>query len=108
MYNLKVLKALKKMSNKSRREFLKSCDGRVIDSLSEVCQNLLKGRIKMSAQQIRKLKRHRKSIRAVACKRNCLKKRRKIISQTGGFIGALIGPLVTGLSSLLGGLFNRN
>lgn len=73
----------------------------LIHSLSECSLNILKGRVKLTPAQKKQLSRYKYNLRALADKRTTVKKRKQIL-QRGGFIGALLKPVL----SVLGGLFN--
>jgi hypothetical protein len=64
--------------------------------------NILKGRVSLTASQKRNLKKYKKTLIAISSK-HCSKKRKRIhLSQKGGFLGALIGPLLSAF-----GLFGK-
>ena len=104
---LSELKRLHRMSKKDRRKYLQTCDGPFVDCVCECMRNLLKGRVPLKTKQLKALRRFRKFIRKAAAKKTSRNERRKIL-QKGGFIGAILPPLVAGLSGLLGSLLNRN
>ena len=104
---LSELKRLRRMSKKDRHKYLKTCDESSVDCVCECMRNLLKGRVPLKTKQLKALKRFKKFIRKAASKKTSRKKRRKTL-QKGGFIGAILPPLVAGLSGLLGTLLNRN
>jgi hypothetical protein len=60
------------------------------------------GPIKHSAKEKRKLKQHKRWIGVVLNKRAPLKLKKEVLVQRGGFLGAILAPL---LKSLAGGLF---
>ena len=104
---LSVLKRVNRMSGKAKKKFLKTCNKDFIHCICECVRNLLKGHVPMKQSQLKSLGRHKRSLRSLALKQTSLAKRKQIL-QKGGFIGALIGPLVTGLGSLIAGLLNNN
>ena len=78
----------------------------MVDCISEITKNLLKGKIPLKSRQLKCLCRHKRILREVANKRNSLKRRRRLV-QTGGFLGALIGPALGLITTLLGSLINN-
>ena len=77
-------------------------------ALREIAFNVLKGKLPLTAKQLARLKKHKTCVRLVANK-NTNDQTRIKIAQKGGFIGALIAPLLAGLvgpaiSMLTGGL----
>lgn len=95
----KFLKALHAASPKKRKQMLKQTkDREFICCVCEIAKNVLKGNVPLSMSQKSKLKRMKGSLRLLALKKTPVKKKKKII-QSGGFLGALLGPIV----SILGG-----
>ena len=92
---LPVLKRVGRMSAKEKKEFLKSCNKDFIHGICECVKNLLKGRVPLKPYHLRCLARRRKTLRELALKSTSLQK--------GGFVGALIQPLIAGLGSLIAG-----
>src|SRR5206468_1912497 len=95
------LKVLQKSSPKVRRKLTKkNCNPEFIKCICECAKNILIGNVDLSPQDKRRLKHHRHSLRKLMLKKTSLKTKKKIV-QTGGFLGALLGPIV----KILGGLF---
>ena len=80
---------------------IRKCDNDLICSLSECCHNILKGNVHLTLTQKVKLRRHKHNLRKLSLKKTSIKQRKKIL-QRGGFLGALITPIL----SVLGNLFN--
>ena len=97
---LPELKRLYRLKGQARRKYLKTCSGPVIDCLCECIKNLLKGRVSVKAKQLKALRRYRRFLRKVALKKTSQHERRRII-QKGGFLGALLPALISGISGLL-------
>ena len=95
-----LLRTLAKAKSKTRQKLLKEhCDEDFICCMTECARNLLKGNVPLNPAQMKKLSTKRRMIRELALKKTSLKKKRKLI-QSGGFIGALLGPIVSVLSSI--------
>lgn len=62
---------------------------------------MLKGNVPLNSAQKKKLSTKKNVLRQLALKKTSLRKKQKLI-QSGGFLGALLGPII----SVLGGLFN--
>ena len=71
-----------------------------LDCVSECAKNVIKGNVQLKPAQLRRLRRERSNVRALALKKTSLKKKRRIL-QKGGFLGALIPPVLSVLGSLL-------
>ena len=101
----RFLRQLHKASNdKVRRRMLRDrLDKGFVCCVSECARNLLKGRVPLTAVQKKELVPRKQALRQLSSKKTSYKKKRKII-QTGGFIGALLSPIISILGGLLGGL----
>jgi hypothetical protein len=65
--------------------------------------NVLRGTVPLKKDQLKRLRAYKRNLQTLATKRPSMKKK-KIALQKGGFVGALLAPVL----SLLGGLFNRS
>ena len=104
---LPELKRLNRLKDKDRRKYLKTCCAPFVDGLCECIRNLLQGRVPLKPKQLKALRRYKKYLRQASSKKTPRKLRRRLL-QTGGFIGAILPTLVSGLSALLGNLLNRD
>lgn len=73
----------------------------LIKALCECSLNILKGNVKLNRAQKKKLCRYKNKLRALIAKKTSMKSRKQIL-QSGGLIGALLGPVIGVLGSLLG------
>ena len=96
-----VFKTLKAARAKKRKEILKTADKGLINAIGESARNCLKGNVPLNRKQFTCLKKHRHSLRKIASKRTSLKTRKQLI-QNGGFLAALLGPVIKAVSSILG------
>ena len=113
---LKFLEILTKATPKLRKEILKNCESSLIEAISEVCYNYLRGNINCEKKQYSELKKHHNCIKKLAREYKGKKKsenhklntayykdisrKKKLLYQKGnGFWFALLGPLVAELSS---------
>ena len=81
---------------------LKGASPDLIRALSECSLNVLNGRIPLTQNQMRQLRRHKQTIRALASRKTSVKRRKQLL-QKGGFLGALIKPVL----GVLGGLLSQ-
>ena len=86
--NRKFLDALQQVEEKHRKKLIKGATNEQINTISEVALNILQGNIPLKEHHKKKLNKHKKSLRALASKGISVKKRKKIINQHGGMIGA--------------------
>jgi hypothetical protein len=99
-----ILNTLSKSRPKERKTILTGVDNDIIRILAEIALNVLHGTVRLSQAQIRRLKRHKQILRALASKRIPIKSKRAIVlKQRGGFLPLLL-PIV---ASALGGLFQQ-
>ena len=98
------LRVLHKSSPNVRNKLMKKhCSPEFIKCICECAKNVLAGNVALSPEHKRRLKRHKLSLRKLALKKTPLKTKKKLV-QSGGFLGALLGPIV----KVLGGLFGAN
>lgn len=98
---LQILKGSK--CRKFQKAMIGNCDDKVIHTLSDVVHNILKGNVKMSDTDHRRLKRYKTALRKIhsSIKKNrSAKNRRKVlVNQVGGFWPYLAGLALQGLAS---------
>ena len=82
------------------RSIAKSASPDLIHCLSEVCYNLLRGAVEISARDKKKLSKYKTHIRKVASKGTSVKSKRTLI-QKGGFLPSLLAPLAPVIGSIL-------
>src|SRR5207244_7239582 len=76
------------------------CNNEFVQCIVECCRNIIKGNLKLTPLQKANLVKRKRILKKIVLKKTSLKNKRKII-QTGGFLGAILGPIV----KVLGGLF---
>ena len=98
------LRILHKSSPKVRKTLAKKhCSPEFIKCICECAKNVLAGNVTLSPEHKKRLKRHKESLRKLTLKKTSIKTKKRIV-QSGGFLGALLGPIV----KILGGLFGAN
>lgn len=75
------------------RAILKGCDKDLLQCLSECAHNVLQGNVSLTPGQKSRLTKYKQKLRSVANKKTALKTKQKIV-QTGGFLPALLAPLL--------------
>ena len=102
-HQIPLLKQLRSCKNITKRRALLERGGTAIQAiLREIAYNLLKGNLKLTKKQLSNLKKHKKAVRVVASKKPSIKRRIKL-EQRGGFLSALLTPVLTALAgSILG------
>src|SRR6201995_3123361 len=96
------LHILHKSSPKVRKSLTKQhCSPEFVRCICECVKNVLVGNVKLTAEHKRKLKRHKRSLRKLVLKKTSLTEKKKIVER-GGFLGALLGPIIKFISGLFG------
>jgi hypothetical protein len=99
----KRLKALARAKDKATiKRLLKEGGQGLQTALRECALNIIRGNVKLSPQQLQRLKKHKNSLRELAKKRTSVKRRIQI-EQRGGFFWDLVTPLKTILPKVIGG-----
>jgi hypothetical protein len=91
---------LSKCKKNIRSEVVNKGSRDLIASICEIVDNLLNNKIKLSPEQFEKLKPYRASFRKLVSK-TTLDKKKKIISQKGGFLEFIIPAVITALGSII-------
>ena len=95
-----VLKRIRKMSDAAKRQYVRKCDKSFLDCVSECAKNIIKGNVPLTNAQKVRLRRRRNDVHALSVKKTSLRKKRKIL-QKGGFLTALLPPVLSLLGSML-------
>ena len=91
----KVIRGLQKLKPQDRHKAMSAANGKFIN---QFCSRVRRLRCaKLPAQKAKILKRHSKKIRKLINKKTSLKAKRKMLSQRGGFLGAILAGLIPAL-----------
>ena len=96
--HLSLLKLLAKTKNP--KYIVHELDTDILDCLTDCCYNILKGNIPLSVTQESKLKKHKKHLRHMVGKKISQKKKKEIL-QKGGFLPALLAPIIASVAAPL-------
>jgi hypothetical protein len=97
------IRLLKLATPRVRKSIIRDADKSLLNAISECCLNVLHGRVPLSSKQKLRLSKHKNELRKLAEKRAGVRKRKRVLVQSGdGFLTALIGPV----AALLGGLLS--
>ena len=72
-----------------------------IRAISECIQNILQGNVPLQSQHLKQMKRYKNLLRSFAKRCYSAKKKKSLIKQKGGFIGALIPLAVSALGGII-------
>ena len=97
---LGYLDLLSRCNEKYRKAIISNADKGLITALCECVYNVLQGNIKVDEKTLQILHKYRLAIRKL-CKKSCLKKKKKILVQKGGFLQYLLPLVLSTLPTLL-------
>lgn len=92
-----ILRTLYRSSPVKLEHILQHIDSNLMNTLSELSLNILKGIIKLSPQRFKKLRKYRTYIKALASRTASLRKKRKIFQEHPDLVTHLLGPLFQAL-----------
>ena len=95
--NFHELHVLKNAKPKLRKAILTNCNRELVKTISECVLNVLKGNLKLTDSQKRKLR----QLRSVAGRRVALSTKKKLINQRGGFLVPLLSAILLTVTSLI-------
>jgi hypothetical protein len=98
-----LLKFISSTDTATQRRVLKLADKRLIAVICEVCYNTLQGVVRLREREKKILGKHKTHLRLIAARGECWKQKKKRLLQSGGgFLTAVLAPLVaTALGALL-------
>jgi len=97
-----MLRTIQKARPDLRKSLLQLADKDLIRCICECADNTLKGHVKLTPGQKKKLSAYKKVLRRIAKKGEAWKTKRKVISQCGGALPALLIPILgTVVTSLI-------
>ena len=102
--HLKTLEVLETAKPKLRKGILENSEKDLIHCICECCLNILKGNVELTPEQKRRLSYHKMNIRKLSSRDTPFSEKREILIQKGGFLPALLGPIIGIVSSLLGSI----
>ena len=88
------------------KKFIQQSDKQLINAICECSKNVLTGNVKLSPQEFNRLKKYQAQLRELSSRKTSIKKKKTLI-QKGGFLPALIAPLIGLLGSVISGVIAR-
>lgn len=97
--HLELFKALEKAKPRVRKSLLETATCDLVRCLVEVAHNTLNGNVALTADEKKKLKKHRTSLRRLVVPGESAHKKRKLLVQQGGgfFFPALLAPIIAAI-----------
>lgn len=102
--HLEILKILKKCSPKQRKALLQAADNSLIYCICECIDNVLRGNVKLSSAKKKELAKHVAVLRKIADRKTKVDNKRTLLVQKGGFLPALLAPVIGIAGGLIGDL----
>ena len=99
-----ILKLLYQAKPKVRAALIQDASPELLTCLAECSLNILKGNVPLTRTQKEKLRRQRHKLRLLANKHVSQTNKKKVV-QKGGFLSALLAPIVGGILGTLPKLF---
>ena len=95
--NYDVIKAYASLPVKAKREVLRCANTSLVNGICEVIYNTLIGRVPLSIKQKNRFKKYKNTLRLLGFKKQIpLKRKRKLLIQSGGFLSSLL-PLAASI-----------
>ena len=107
---IELLRLLKKATPEQRNLLIEIANPEFIKTLCECCYNANRGNIPFKPDAKKKLKKYAPAIRKIASKKDkykSIKKKRQLLIQEGGFLPALLTPIIGLAGGLIGELVAR-
>jgi hypothetical protein len=103
---LKKLKTAAKIASR-RKKLIKNANGESLRLISECALNWCNHNLEANPSQNRILNRHKKSLQKLASNKTGWRSRKKILSQKGGFLPALLSIGLPIISTILSNVLHR-
>ena len=101
--HFEFLSYLSSIPPRRQKLLIKGADRPLLESLSEICINLLHHRLELSKAQIDKLRPFQRQIYQLSQRRHSVAKKKRIVQTGGAFITALLSTVLPALvSSIIG------
>ena len=107
--NIEHLQNLKKEKKVVKRnEYLKNSSNELIACLVECIANIVRGNIPLTTKQKNCLRHYTRSLRKLSAVRDTAKAKKALYHQKGGFLPAVLAPILAVAGSLLGEIIAKN
>ena len=100
-HNAPYLHVLAKGSDKQRQGIIQGANKELITCLCECALNILNGNVHLKPADRKRLTKYKRHIRVLDDKRVGVQRKKKVLRQKGGFLGALLTPVLSALVGLL-------
>lgn len=101
------LTKLQRLGPTGRKKFFKTCSKDCVIKVCECIKNVLNANLEIKPAHLKKLSRHKHTLRSLALKSTSLSKRKRLL-QKGGFLNILLPAIAPVIASIIGGAINRS
>jgi len=102
----KTLSYLAECDKHNCKAIINAAGSELLNCFSDICYNVLKGKVSLSPTEENNLRKYKNILRKIADKKSTLKTKKTLV-QKGGFLSALLGPLIESvLAPLAKGIFS--
>lgn len=109
--NRSILYSLQSAKPKLFKAIIQNSNPELITIICEIIFNVLRGNVQLNGRIRNKLKQYKKVLRCIACPKQSIASKRRLINQKGGgvFLPIIIGSVLSGLiGSLSDKLLKKN
>ena len=99
--HLGVLEYLRDLDESHRIKFIKTASPQILRVISELALNLLHSNIKVSNENLQKLKKHKNKIIKLSQRKHSTQTRRNLLSMRGGLLGTFLAAVVPSVISAI-------
>lgn len=97
-----ILRALYHLNDEQRKALLRKADPKLVRRICECALNVLVGNVPLNKNHKSRLRKHAPTLRVLAKRNVTLARKKSLIVQRGGFLPALLAPIIgTVLASLI-------
>ena len=95
------LHVLARGSDKQRHGVIQGANKELMNCLCECALNVLNGNIPLKPSEKKKIKKYKRHLRVLSDRKTGAQKKKRVLRQKGGFLGALLTPVLSALGGLL-------
>ena len=104
--NAHLLLHLNKCNTKFHRKIIRIADRNLIHLFTEILFNIDRGNIPLNSSQLKTVKKFNKAAKLILKRSTSIESKKRLL-QKGGFIPALIAPIIGFLGSLIGNAISK-
>ncbi len=100
--NIDYLQVLCKCNKAQRDGIIKGANKELVDVICECADNILDNKVPLTECQYKRLKTYKNELRQLRDKKTTPSEKKQALLQKGGFLGALLTPIIAIAGSLIG------